>query len=800
MPQKAYLWILRVGIGLSFLSVFWVYTEFLFPYITSKQIYFNVLVEILVVFWLAFIIKYPEWNPFRGQKKNFLLRFLSKINIFAYLRRKKHPVEEKSSEITHKYIGSAITWGLIAYFFVILITCFTGVDFNLSFWGDIERMLGFFHIVHFLFLYFIIITVMRDWEDWRWLLLLFTVINTGVALSGILGDKAYGTVGNKAYMAGFMIFGVFLSIFLLLKDKSPLRWIQPLFIIIMLVAFKGANVAGAYAGLGAGVITFLFFYGLMVKNRKIKVVSLLAFVLITGGSLFAVTNKDAPVVRNIKPIQDFSLKEATLQTRFIAWRAAWKDFKNHPLLGSGYGNFAITFDKYFDADFYNYTRSGTYFDRAHNNLIDIVSTTGILGFLAYLSIFVAVLYYFWRIYKKKRIKSAELAVLLSLLAAYFVQNLAVFDSLSTYIGLMVFLGFVHFLFNTEEDRDNKRELVQKDKKFINQEIYALGGAGLVIIFIIFKFNFLPVQMLYGTIQGQKAFARNMPLKALASYEKVLQNEGILDRDSRDSFIRSAMSRTGALSQLSAQERNRVLEKAIEWARANVAYNPEDSLAQLRLAQILNISARFNYQNDKEKFEHYSREALEAINRSIQSSPERVPLYGTKANILLTRQKTGEAIKVLKKAIELNPNYEDIYCKLAEIYSISGKQDKGFESMDECLNKKGASALKFESVVKKAINHYLEKGENDKVLDLYKRLSRLEKNNPQVWIKLAQLYARMGKTDEAKQAAQKAAELKPELQSDVEGFIKSLDQTKERTIDISPGATPSSPVEVEKQEK
>src|SRR6056297_633757 len=161
MPQKAYLWILRVGIGLSFLSVFFVYTEFLFPYITSKQIYFNVVVEILVVFWLAFIIKYPNWNPFKIRtKQGFFHKILDKINIFAYLRHRKHPVEEGAQETVKKYIGSGITFGLIAYFLAMLLTSLTSVDFNLSFWGDIERMLGFFHVAHFLFLYFIIITVM----------------------------------------------------------------------------------------------------------------------------------------------------------------------------------------------------------------------------------------------------------------------------------------------------------------------------------------------------------------------------------------------------------------------------------------------------------------------------------------------------------------------------------------------------------------------------------------------------------------------------------------------------------------
>lgn len=71
----------------------------------------------------------------------------------------------------------------------------------------------------------------------------------------------------------------------------------------------------------------------------------------------------------------------------ISWRGAVKDFHNHPVIGVGFGNYAIIFDKMFDSKFYNYATGDTYFDRAHNNLIDIASTTGLVGLITYLSIF-----------------------------------------------------------------------------------------------------------------------------------------------------------------------------------------------------------------------------------------------------------------------------------------------------------------------------------------------------------------------------------------------------------------------------
>ena len=106
----------------------------------------------------------------------------------------------------------------------------------------------------------------------------------------------------------------------------------------------------------------------------------------------------------------------------------------------GFGNYADVFDRYFDARFYNYSRGETYFDRAHNNLIDITSTTGVVGLVAYLSIFVAVAIYLLRLIKNKP-GDFEPLILIGLFTAYFIQNLAVFFHCSlpvrTYIVSMI---------------------------------------------------------------------------------------------------------------------------------------------------------------------------------------------------------------------------------------------------------------------------------------------------------------------------------------------------------------------------
>ena len=158
MSRPWYRFILKLGVYASLVSLFLVNKHYYFPYITSKQLYFNILLEVMAVIWLAFIWKYPADRP----KKSWL------------------------------------TIGWLGYLAVVLLTCFTGVDFNLSFWGDLERMLGWFPLFHFFLLYLIVITVFRTWRDWQPLLMTMVAAGTLLSIVGIFQNYSASTLGNAA--------------------------------------------------------------------------------------------------------------------------------------------------------------------------------------------------------------------------------------------------------------------------------------------------------------------------------------------------------------------------------------------------------------------------------------------------------------------------------------------------------------------------------------------------------------------------------------------------------------------------
>jgi hypothetical protein len=412
-------------------------------------------------------------------------------------------------------------------------------------------------------------------------------------------------------------------------------------------------------------------------------------------------------------LRAFSSENATLNTRLISWKAAYLDFSNHPILGVGHGNYAAIFDKYFDPKFYDYSPGETYFDRAHNNIVDIVSTSGLLGLLAYLSIFVAVFYYLIKSYRQKKISSWQISVLSGLIVAYFVQNLAVFDSLVTYVSLFGLLGFVYYNYHQGEivEPGAKKSALSDEKELALWAVMII----LALIFII-RFNVRGFQMLSSTIIGYQYVSSSDPVQGVEIYKQAFAKSIGYNRDSRGTLVNLISGNPQMLLSLPAEEAEEILSYAVDLALKNTDYNPGDSLMETQLAKIANIAARFNYK-DIDKFNEYSSISVSAIEAAISASPERFPLYSIKSDIYLTRGEKSEAVAALEKSLELKSNYFDAYCNLAKVYYFFKDYAPAYEAAGTCAQNNRISLLGQGELATKALDYFLEKG-NDKMIQSF----------------------------------------------------------------------------------
>lgn len=765
MSAKTYLRILQGGLLASLIIVFFVFKDLLFPFITSKQLTFNILMEFLLAVWLVFIMRYPEYRPKR----------------------------------------SYLTWGLAAYFLAILISCFTSVNFIMSFWGNTERMLGLFDLLHFFIFYLILITVFRTWSQWRTLLQGSVWVAVAVALYGLFGPNPYSTIGNTAYVSGYLIFNIYFAALLFGRsDHRGVRWFYVLAILIMLPAFWACHTSGAIIGLFSSILLLFLLLGLTHRRPGLRKTAWgVLLVAVLGVIVIFSQYQDSwfqhSFLRNLTP------EKATFQTRLIAWQAAAQDFPNHWLLGTGLGNFAITFDKYFKPSFYNYATTDTYFDRAHDNLIDIASTTGIVGLLTYLSIFAAALYYLIKKFKEHggRVgtgdeagrRNLEIVVIIALLAAYFVQNLAVFDSYVTYIGLMMVLGFIYWLTEgggVAEAEDKKHWLTIGS----GAEWWLLIILLLATYFFTNAYNLRPWRTFQGVITGYGNLVEGNFAAGLAAYRQALTGSP-WDHDGRVTLINLFTLNSSALSSLSASDRESALNFIIAMAQADVANNPQDSLNLMQLAQTYDTASQLEYEAKNIKLtDQYSQEALSAINRSLAASPGRVPVYLLKAQIQLERGDASSALSTINYAISLNPDYYSGYCRLAQFDIFLKDQGSGGVKeadikapLDACIDKGGVGQLNSNNVLGAFLNYLIPTGDYARALPLAEQLANLNGSNANIWLNLAKLYYITGNDNQAQVAAKTAINLDSSLGSPWTQFMAAFNASASSSSVKTPTSTP-----------
>ncbi len=450
----------------------------LFPFIVGKYVWFRTVIDLSLIFFLLGLL-------LRRDARQYGIRLIKWL---------KSPL--------------AIAVGVFAAVFVL--AGFFGIDPKFSFWSNFERGEGGLQMLHF-YLFFILLGVLlKDEKDWRKFFLLSVIAGlfmifyglgaglkyidaevgqqTGAGAQpvwsgkgGVLfqafrnfigpafgqGNRFQGSIGNPAYVATYLIFMLFYSIYLILISKKRLLTFGNLMlgavILIFGAFFVFAGTRGAFVGLLAALFLGIIYLICIARKWRPKLLILVGIIVLTviAFSVF----KNTPFIKSIPALRifDISFSARTFQDRIYIWGAAFKSFKERPILGWGPENFSYIFDSHYPTEFFTPERGfGAWFDRAHSVFFGYLSETGVLGLLSYLTIFFV---FYFQLFKKKfnlRIASNKEELSLSnkeyfmkllifaIPIAYLVQGLVLFEVLVIYLNLFLFFAFVNYKFNREK--------------------------------------------------------------------------------------------------------------------------------------------------------------------------------------------------------------------------------------------------------------------------------------------------------------------------------------------------------------
>ncbi len=201
----------------------------------------------------------------------------------------------------------------------------------------------------------------------------------------------FGTFVNRHHFASFMMMSVALAFGIvyggnIASDKKLLIWI-PITIMILAVIMTGSR--GAFLSLLVTLIFILIMTRMHIRkenNASISKFGLslplmgLVLVFIVLGLVFFI-GADQWLARSL----GLQVQEDVSGGRFHFWYIAWRIFLDHPILGTGLDSFATMFQQY---DTWN----GRFrVERAHNEYLQTLSDTGIIGFIC-ISLFIYLLF------------------------------------------------------------------------------------------------------------------------------------------------------------------------------------------------------------------------------------------------------------------------------------------------------------------------------------------------------------------------------------------------------------------------
>lgn len=445
MNSQLFLKLTKFFLYLVPLSVIWVYQGTLFPFIVGKYIFFRTAVALAAIFFV--------WHWASGAAAS-----------------ARNNAEKNAEQRRNNIMRQPLVVAVAVFALIYIISGFLGYNPSASFWSNFERGEGGLQIIQLLIFFSLLILTFKDQESWRKMFIVsigsaVLVILYGVAAAAGIGDfvgsglcsRFAGALGNPAYLGTFLIFSIFYALYLGIQNLQTFKllnfetllWFGLAFIFAIFLLLSQTR--GAVLGLGVGILAFLGYLLFTLPNKKHRwyILSLISILIILG--TFAVKYRQSidlmPFCKEGgNRILDISLGAETFQTRLLLWQESFEAFKERPILGWGPENFSAAFEKYYKPYF------TTWYDRAHNIFFDYLVMTGALGLLSFIGIFVA---YYWQFFKAGKQEIIPIANYQSLIAralffslpiAYLVQGLVLFDVLSIYINLFMFLAFAVYKF------------------------------------------------------------------------------------------------------------------------------------------------------------------------------------------------------------------------------------------------------------------------------------------------------------------------------------------------------------------
>lgn len=740
-------WIALGGIFLLPFLPLVVTNSLFFPFITGKNFLFRIVVEVIFAAWVVLACYDVKYRP----------RF------------------------------SYILGGVLSLLGIMAFANAFGVSPEKSFWSNYERMEGYVALVHF-GLYFLvagsILTRDRLWNAfWNTSLFVATVMML-YGFCQLSGSESCpisqsdfridGRMGNAAYLAIYMLFHVFISLILFVRTRSQnLRAVYGILAVGFIFTLLQTGTRGTTLALFGGAFLSAAYIALFERgNRFVRKVAIGAIVAVVASGALLYAAKDTELIQGndaIRRIASVSLTDG--DTRFTIWSLAWEGVKERPLLGWGQENFNYVFNQNYKASLYG---QEPWFDRVHNIVFDWMIAGGLLGFLAYASIIVAALYYvvIRPIFMPDAdsLSVVERGLILGLIAAYVAHNMLVFDNLISYFLFFSILAMIHGQFSRDIAHIAGARI---DASHVGNIVApVMTVVALVAIYLI---NIPGLQAASDLIDG---FQSPSPEARLEAFARALDSDTFAKQEVREQLVR--------VTQQMVQDQSLV-------PQLQEAFKLTQSEAEARAQKIRN--------------DFFTRAEVE-LKTQLEETPDDVRILVFQSSFYRVVGKPEEAIEVLKRAVVLSPEKQQIHFELALALAQTGDMVSSHETFAHAFELEprntqarmlyAASAIEinnrdlFNELITPeyeeafAMNDFVlraayERKQFDIVLDMLTKRVEIAPGDLQNRVSLAFAHYEAGQKDRSIEILEQAIKDFPDFKSQGEQYIAQVRQAPQPTV-------------------
>ncbi len=595
---------------------------------------------------------------------------------------------------------------LLIFLVTQILSTLVSVDIRTSIFGYYSRFNGgLLSLISFSLLYWAFVSNIKYKESINLIKTLITSLIL-VCVYGILehfgidkdiwvqdvSERVFSTLGQPNWLAAFVVAVIPLTYTFILKNKKQKLLMEIVSVIFFLTLLYTKSRSGF---LGFSFASLIFWIGIFLitsfnkdksQNKKMLKIFLIINLTFLVINLFVKTpwtpnilsfmNQEkteisTPVTQNNSgTVLETGGTESGTIRKFV-WQGAIDIWKAYPILGSGVETFAFSFYKYRPKEHNLVSEWDFLYNKAHNEYLNFLATTGALGFLSYLTLITLIIIQFIRSIRKDDQNKFFHLAFLSGFVSILVTNFFGFSVVP--VNLLFYLYPAISVVLSSEDKEEKKENNQKSIPFQKVSLFILSAITLFLLnsighYWLADLNFAKAKRLNDA--GYYSKAREYLIKAVkySSKEAIFWSE--LSENSTDLSIVSKETKD-------EENSNKLVESSITELKTSERLSSKN-IGVLR--QIVSIYIKLS-QIDID----YLYKAKDYLEKIIELSPNDAKLYFNLGIIYANSTDTQKAIEIMEKAIYLKENYKQARTSLATLYLKANEKNKAKEQLEYILN-------------------------------------------------------------------------------------------------------------------